>query len=480
MAHESIVEKIVFCPACNHPVPLQYVNPKHYSVDSRESDGHVIAYRWIPKVQSDAIPHLYAVWQCSECLYADLKDSLMEEYMTFKDGYALKAFNKLPDESKATLHRLRLMVPRDSLNHAGAISMHLAAIFIMALPEEKRQIDYAKLGKLSLRLAWLFREYSCKQATFIKNTGATLKSMGMACEQMEQHLSGLGTILGDFKRSSRERAAELNLLPSTEENPYLAVTDSMGTRLDALHETLNSLQMAVLQDQQGKTIKVGTDEINYGADIGQILLSIGSRWPGMPRNERQSLDMTLVALEYSYENEGENQSVEDSLVMVDLILDLLVRMGELERALEWTNILSKFGYDTWRKLQETVRKGKSSSRMSNDEARSILRQITTVNVNLQRGGEKRRQIFQLMLARDEARIDDILRPMPTASADHKMKALKEAGIHNGVISLLFKNELKEPGKPKRSFLGLFGGHLSTLRTEPETIHSPERRRRRRT
>ena len=331
MAHESIVEKIVFCPACNHPVPLQYVNPKHYSVDSRESDGHVIAYRWIPKVQSDAIPHLYAVWQCSECLYADLKDSLMEEYMTFKDGYALKAFNKLPDESKATLHRLRLMVPRDSLNHAGAISMHLAAIFIMALPEEKRQIDYAKLGKLSLRLAWLFREYSCKQATFIKNTGATLKSMGMACEQMEQHLSGLGTILGDFKRSSRERAAELNLLPSTEENPYLAVTDSMGTRLDALHETLNSLQMAVLQDQQGKTIKVGTDEINYGADIGQILLSIGSRWPGMPRNERQSLDMTLAALEYSYENEGENQSVEDSLVMVDLILDLLLRGSMLFR-----------------------------------------------------------------------------------------------------------------------------------------------------
>ena len=455
MATESLVEQTVLCPACQQPVPLLYVNPKCYSNDSRESDGHVTSYRWIPGVRSSDLPHLYTVWQCPKCHFADLKDNLKEPHRTFKDEFALQAFANLPDGRRQVLARLRQLVPAGKLNHVGAISMHLAAILITLLPEDNRKISHSKLGKLALRLAWLYREHSRKQASFVKDTGVTLRALGQACEQIETHLAELREILGKVKQLGRDRSVELNQPQSVQENPYHAVPEAMETRLDAVYSSLNSLQMAVLQDQQGKAISAAPEDLGSSTNLKQSLLSIGSLWPGLPRNERQSLNLTVQALEFSYENEGDYQSVEESLAMVNLILDLLVRLGELERALEWTNTLSKYGYDTRTDLQDSVKKGRTAAARSAQDARSIQRKISTINVTMQRGGEKRRQIFQLMLERDKVKIEAILRPLATQSADKRMRALLEAGINSGVVNLLIKDETKALEKPEGSFLDWF-------------------------
>jgi len=82
-----------------------------------------------------------------------------------------------------------------------------------------------------------------------------------------------------------------------------------------------------------------------------------------------------------------------------------------------------------------------------DEA-MVNRKIAALDQARQQAGESRREILDLMLARDRPRIDAVLKDTSALPTEMRLEALTEIGIHSGVQAMLSRELAARPGKPR--------------------------------
>jgi len=447
MAEEILLTKTIVCPACEQRVPLTVVNPRTYTVASRESDRHVTRYQWVREAPADVVPHHYALWQCPQCLFADFAEAVAADKPGDPEA-ARELFGDISMEKKMVLDSLRELVPRAGMTQVGAIAIHWAALLVSGLPISKARQDHAKRSRIALRLAWLFRELDGTPAPAPPEpAGHAMTALAEGTERLDRLVKDAERTLGEISRMGRERGRELRLPENSEANPYLALSELIEVRLATLGAEVAALQMAVLHDQQGRMEPAPPEtEAALGADLATVVQSVLPFWPDLPRTERQSLIMSLEALEYAYQHETGSGNEDQSVAQVNLILDLLVRLGLLERALDWTSQISKFAADTANDLQQRITKGKASRSMKPHDETVVNRKIAALDQARQQAGERRREILDLMLERDRPRIDEILRETSSFPAEERLKALNEAGIHGGVQAMLSRELAAKPVK----------------------------------
>lgn len=439
MAQNLFFEKEATCPGCRRRTTLKYVNPKLYVAESRETDRHVTAYKWLQGVKTDTLPHHYAVWQCPSCMFADFRENVEEQKGGSKDRHVLTAFVSLPPEGKQILSELRKMVPHGEIGYSGAVAIHLAAVYIHSLPEEKQHVDHGKRGRFLMRLAWLYREIKGKCPSSRSNSGESLTKLGHSIENFEISLAAMRENLQEISALARERAQELHLPERPEENPYLAVTGSISDKMDAIHALFANLQMAVLQDQQGKITQQAPAESEGPVDLDRSLLSISKVWPGILKSEKQCLLKVVEDLEYSFQYETDSSSTEQSISIINLILDILVRMGELDKALSWITDIYKYVSNTKMDLQRRVDEGRRSKTLSEHDESMINRKIGVINMTVQKCMERRQGVVDQMLVRDKEKIDDTLLKTAQLPMKEREKALLESGVADIVVMALKKN-----------------------------------------
>lgn len=436
MAEEILLSKTIQCPACEQKVPLRIANPRLYTVASRESDRHVTAYRWLRGLVTNVVPHHYRIWQCPKCLFADFADKVDKEKLDGSHDAARSVFMDISIEKRMILDSLRERVPQGDLDAGGAVAIHLAALLITLLPTTAKQVDHSRLGRIALRLAWLFREVDGSSAAPPPDPESrTMVDLADATERLDRILKDAATALEEVQAKGRLRGAELRL-PDNLENPYLAHGELIGVRLRTVQAEVATLQMAVLQDQQGRLAPAVRPETDPGGALDGALQAILPLWPSMPRNERQCLLLALEALEYSYQFERGSESEDEGLAQVNLILDLLIRLGMLERALDWTSQISKYSADNVEDLQNRMAKARASKTLSDFDETVINRKIAAMGLTRQKAGERRRDILEMMLDRDREKIDASLGASASLPSQERVKALMDLGIHNGVVALL--------------------------------------------
>ena len=440
MAEEPLISKTVQCPACQQEVPFRIANPRLYTVASRESDRHVTGYRWLHEIETTVVPHRYHVWQCERCLYADLADNVDKDQPALADSVR-QSFEDLSVERHMVLDALRELVPSGEMDQKGAIATHLAAILVTLLPPAEHQVDHAKLGRLALRLAWLFREQDGPVATRAEPRSQAMGAVAENTERLDRLLTEAAEALGEIQRQGQRRAQELGLDGAPEGNPYQALGDMIDLRLKALQAEVTTLQMAVLQDQHGRLAQPGP--LDQAGALEKGLAALTPLWPELPRSERESLRLALDACEYNYQFEAEDEGVEQGVPQGNLILDLLIRLGELERALDWTTQISKHAYDSIADLKERLAKAKSSRTLSNYDATVITRKVAALSLAQQSAGESRRDILELMLVRDREKIDAVL-AQTALPPQERMKALSAMGFHDGVLALVSREMANAP------------------------------------
>ena len=459
MAEEVLLTKTIACPACERKVPLLQANPRLFTVASRESDRHVTSYQWLREVTEPVVPHYYTLWQCPKCLFAEFADTVDAD-KPGATGAARTLFGDISMEKMMILDGLRELVPGGPMTQVGAIATHLAALLISSLPTSKSQVDHARRARIALRLGWLFRELDGAVPPAPPEPGketGTMDALAEATERLDRLTKEAEVVLGEIQRKGRARGLELRLPEKSEANPYLALGELIEVRLKTLQAEVAALQMAVLHDQQGRMepARPETEDV-LGPDMTQVVQSILPLWPELPRTERQCLVLCLEDLEYSYQYEMGGANEEHGVAKVNLILDLLVRLGELERALDWTSQIAKFAADGASDLNQRIHKGRANRSMKPHDETVINRKIAALDATRQKAGESRREILDLMLERDRPRIDAILQDTLQAPVDERLKALADAGIHSAVLPLLTRElavkavkAKDEPGRFKK-------------------------------
>jgi len=428
-------------------------NPRLYTVAGRESDRHVTGYRWLHDIVTEVVPHHYKVWQCQKCLFAELAENLDQNPPDPRLEADRRAFGDISIEKRMVLETLREQVPDGDLTLDGAIAIHLAAILISVLPSTGRRVDHAKLGRLALWLAWLYREQEGPSAPPATEGGPSPAAAALA--ESVQRLDDLLAEASESLRDVRARALDLGPAGSPEGTPYLTMGDMIEVRLEALKSEVTALQTTVLRDQEGPGGHGAGPAPEHAGGLSQALLSLAPFWPDLPLGESQSLRLALEAFEYSYQFEGGSESVEQSVTQVNLILDLLIRLGEFERALDWTSQVSRYASDTAADLRDRLAKAKASQTLSGYDGTVMARKIAVLGLTQQKAAERRRDILELMLERDRGRIDAILEQTAQLPAPDRMKALAGAGFNDGIQALVAR-EWTAPAKEGGGWLkGLF-------------------------
>ncbi len=447
------IEKQVGCLVCKRQIPLRYPNPRYYVAATRESDQHVIAYRWAEGLQAgeQVPPHYYAVWQCPHCLFADFTESFNRPTGGLKEDHLRAAYLKSAQETRTVLVELRKLVPEGDIDFDGAVALHLAAIKIATLPD-KEEIDHNKLGRLSLRLGWLFRERSEGQVEAEESKGA-LAELQDGVESLGGLMASLSEVLGDVRRCADGRAKELGLMGEGEENPYASISASLGDKLDEMRTLLSMMQSAVLHDRKGELSTV--KDLGGGKPTGldELLMSLRSYWAELPRSEEECLRMAVDALDYSYGHESSLKSIEQGMSVVSLIINLLARIDDHQGALRHVSEVYKSGMNSINDLRWRIREGKKKKILSPHDERMLNRKIGNISVAIRQAGESRRNLLDLLCERHSAAIGETLAQTEGKPLTERMKALKDAGVPEEVISDLRARKVIKDKKKKG---GLFG------------------------
>jgi hypothetical protein len=457
MTRNVFIEKSINCPVCKNTFELKYPNPKLYAAASRDSDRRVTGYTWAQGLKTNVVPHYYAVAQCPQCLFADLKENFENPRYGARETFVYEARNSLDFKKVLILKKLRRLVQDDeTLSLEGAMSMHLTAVYCALLPAQKEQIDHNKLGRLYLRLSWLYRELKGDEPPTGENGDSDSPALAKLKKSVEVLQSDLLSMLDDLGSTStmiRERAKELGLPEEGEENPYFPILMALTDKTHDLQTYLEMLQQSVQSDRKGDltTVSIGSN----GTDdaVQKILVDVASKWPGMPRTEEISIKRAVEAFDYSFKHEDTEQSIEQSLGVVNLIVKLLLKIGDLDGALDYIMQIFKSGFRDKQELQRRLSQGKREKTLSDFDARNIQRKIATVTNSLTQAGDTRKMLLEKIYERDKEKITATLNDNANNSPEQQQEALVAAGLTEELIPFLKDRGLIKVEEEKKGWFG---------------------------
>lgn len=133
-----------------HPqrhIRLRAVNPVH-----KESDQHVLEYKWSsPRIQQ-IHPPFYFLHFCPHCYYTDIVEDFETPDHNDYTRWSLKCFKDARKDSDPTIDLLGSGVHYDEIGFDSAMRIHLLAVYTQLLSPPD-VLDCYKIGRLLLRIA---------------------------------------------------------------------------------------------------------------------------------------------------------------------------------------------------------------------------------------------------------------------------------------------------------------------------------------
>ncbi len=456
-------EKEMICPLCKIASTQKFPNPKMYAAAARENDGRISSYNWAGGIKTDILPHHYVVLQCPNCLYTDFRTQFENPTHTVKEASVYTALQNAPFDRRIVLRKLRRLVQKDKLNVEGAIALHLCAIFVATMPDTEEYINHMKLGRLTLRLSWLYREHygsqipSPQEAETIPETvSVSLTNLSDLLQELKGSSDSLSQLIAKLGTLIEERSRELNFPAGR--SPYTPGLSSVGKGFGGLSKALVLLQQTLERDKAGNikpTDEAKPQDTGSGeerASLEAFIPTLVPQWPTLPQTEISAIKMAIKAFDYSYKKEDSAQNIQQAMAVLNTIIKLLVKIGELEQAMDYIQQIYKTGYRDKQDLQLRLNHGKRDKSISDAEARSLTRQIGIVGNTMSSAAETRRKIVSMLFERDKEKIYGLLKQNAHASPEAQVQAMVSAGFNPELIPFLKEHHLiKEEAKKKKWF-----------------------------
>lgn len=462
MTKNIFVQKDIVCPACQNAFPVKYPNPKLYAAVSRDEDQRVTAYSWTMGIQTDILPHHYSVLQCPHCFLADFYERLEKPLLDRKSREIIQRVQKMTPSQRLILQKLRQGVKEGGMDVTGAIMVHLAALFCTLSSGDEKWIDHLRLGRLCLRLSWLYRERppslsaaangNNEPQADVMRISAPLARIAELGEEMEEALDDVLERAENLKKETVKRTLELNLPPA--KNPYAARMAALEEYLGNALQELGKLEETAARDKKNILIIRDAATANSpGADAENpesILEGVKQLWPQLPGDESACLTQAAEALDYSFRHEAGDQNMQQNLGLGALLLHLLAKTGRLEKALDYSALLYRTCFKDKQSLQGQLAAVKKDGELSDEEIKEMNRTLTTVINTLNKAAESRKTLLEQLYVRDREKIAAILRPLAGAPVKEQLLALTAAGVHEALAqSLAEKMTAQDPTRKKK-------------------------------
>ncbi|MCP4220186.1 MAG: DUF2225 domain-containing protein [bacterium] len=461
MPSKIFIEKKVSCPACKTGFNLKYPNPKMYAATSRDADQRITDYSWTGGIKTDVLPHHYAVSQCPTCLLADFNESFETHEFEPKQKALYTIIVDTSRTQRTILRKLRQLVPKEDLDSESALALHLAALYSACLPGKPELLDNMKQGRLLLRLSWLYKEINPDAGSDTTQPAAppkagTTDALYSSLEDLEQKIEEFQELVSNIRELSKTRTLELKLEEAA--NPYSNAVAKLEEHMDMALETLPKLESIILQDKNSVlTLSDGHSPDDLGnADekpqLKKVIIAMQALWPQLPGNEATSLSMAVEAFQQSTATESAEFSVLKNMGVSNLILTLLLKTGQLDRALLCCSNILKNGVRDKQSTQMAISQGKRDKSLKNTELKEMTRHIGVINTSLTKAQDIRKDIINKIYNRDKDKITAILKANAPAPVDQIHAALAEAGIQEDIINRLQEQQvIKEDNKKKKWF-----------------------------
>lgn len=442
---------------------LKFPNPKFYAATQRDEDQRVREYSWTSGIKTNVQPHHYSVLQCPRCLYANFREKLERLGLDSKENDALKAFQSMPNEQKVILQYLSKLTKRDPLDSVAALALHLSAIFNSLLPGNEKILDHMKLGRLYLRLSWLYNELfgdeaSAKAQSAAQNSGkSSVYKLYKIVEKLEDKLQTCHDLLEKAHDLAAQRIVELNLPP--DQNPFETVIATVDEQVDRSLEELSRLEHIVAQDQSGiLTMNNGHpdekgNKKEEDIDLGSYLKELSALWPALPKTETDARKRAVDSFDYSFKNEGISQDMMQSMVVGSLLMHLLHQEGELERSLTYCLELYKNAFRDKQSLQMNLNQAQKDGNLSDDELKELNRMLSMATATLNKTSEKRRELLNLMFERNKQQIMSLIQAKASAGPQEQAGAITGAGYPPELVTWLKDRQLLGAGDKKKKWFG---------------------------
>ena len=449
VARNIFLEKTVQCPVCSVRVPLKYPNSRLFVVDTRDSDTRVISYRWLEGYSDTTVPHYHPVWQCPQCYFAAFNESILNPKGA-KENYLRESFKALPGEEMFWMAELHKLVPPGEIDLQGAFAKHIIGAYAAQLPEVEKR-DHAKLARMYLRIAWLYREAEEMAGGGGANLGSLSEmyaTSGTFRGTVSQVKNEMANLIEAAKKRIKERADRGITL-----NPYTKVIQNLHVRVTEIAKLSDMLESAVETDSKTLTSSAASSASAALANIKKATLEVKNHWPEVPVNEQEAMQKAIEAFERAITVEKAYPRGEQAMGVIAIMVDLMRRTGNYKKALEFIKKVQEGELITKSGMNEKFMKYRSTGKMSAKNESKIFNSLSAVDQAIARLAFTKRDILEDMIKRDKEKIEQVIADSQGKTIDQQVAALQAAGIAIHIIEdMLQRKVLKEPEKKK----GLFG------------------------
>ncbi len=428
------LRKKTVCPICQNPFSGHTVNPRLFAADTREEDRHVTKYNWAQGIKTDILPHHYEIWHCPTCFYTALHSEFEQAVPSVRCKAAWSSYRQLEPSVQLKIRSLAKLIDTDPpLDEVTVTILNALAVWIhQIVPDDQK--NWMDLGRLNLRLAWIYREQptiTVQEDTATQEISHTQRQMKELAAEIDQSLMLLQTQLASLKSLVETRHKEYG------QEFYSTLMDSLAQRMNALNisnRTFNQVLLRDLSNQIASKGKTGSAR----PPLTGLANYIAQFWNRLPRTEAEAVIASVEAFDTGLRQGDGDLNVDAQLNLTVTNIRLLERVNDYRRALAYITDVSKMAFtekqDLSRKIREMEKAGQG-----NDARRPLVRQLSSVTAVLQNFSDMRDKLVASLIDQQGEPLVKRLKEAP--SRDRQLEILEEFRIPDLAYRFLEENGL---------------------------------------
>ncbi|MFO7974117.1 MAG: DUF2225 domain-containing protein [Candidatus Hydrogenedentota bacterium] len=460
------VFKDMACPVCHEKTGHRFFRRRIFTIEETEPDQHAVRYKWTNDNVECVNPLYYALYFCPKCFYTDVAEEFNKCFETESGMATVKAF-KTSASDNTLFQLLGQNIDYEDIDFEVALRLHFLAVLIHSLVEKEMQDPY-KLGRLYLRIAWLYREReqglpeglepdaSTAETSPEEDAGCSPQLLA-AAEELQEVQKRYHEQWEALERLAQQRTDELaRSAPDEWHNPYPLCIEPLMSAQAQLEERLHELRDLAFRDASGllrdaqeeAALVQAPDEDEkrrqrraHFLPHATLMDRLASLWKDVPRNEQDALALALEQFRRALVTDLRLENPQSRLKISSLVVELQIRRGDFDGALEVTRQLHRLAMTSRQKLQARLREDD----VSDSEFRRIKNLIQKATATLESAAELRESAIKRMVGAQMPRIREAFATLPSRAQMKDFEdALASHGIPKEIVTYLKKRNMQLP------------------------------------